>query len=441
MMIRRLAVIFTVFSLFAAVCDAADQTMICTGEGRSRDEAVKDALIQAVSEAYGAFISSNTSILDDELVKDEVIRLNRGNVKKYEVISDIILPDKGHRATVSVVVSPEKLLKYARSKGSETELAGDAIAMNIRIYKQRQKNAVKVMEQLFESLSLLAPDMYDYRLTVEQPILDNGKIYLPVAVDCRINDTGVNFYQTYGRVVADISNSLREVPVEGSFGEKCQSLVSEYKDMILSLSKIWCYGFIVKDNRGNRTNPVIKMRKDVRKNPFGLCWPLEFIKPQDRDVFVNFSDRPDCLYANYISDRQKARSGIIRNFNYANILDLMIESIGFEIEKLKFTDNYSRSRALNGFTVEQCKAWCGVAGITDVESYLRCLLYGMLETPRNTWINTVDWFPYRLNGEIQVSKGESNGKIKFLIVYPEYKISDISGIKVIPLSQYAKSPI
>ena len=55
-----------------------------SGEGKTTDEAAKTALRSAISQAYGVFVSANTTLLNDDLVKDEIATITSGNIKKYD---------------------------------------------------------------------------------------------------------------------------------------------------------------------------------------------------------------------------------------------------------------------------------------------------------------------------------------------------------------------
>ena len=52
---------------------ADDITLVVDGEGKDKTEATKNALRSAIEQSYGTFVSANTVILNDELVKDEIV--------------------------------------------------------------------------------------------------------------------------------------------------------------------------------------------------------------------------------------------------------------------------------------------------------------------------------------------------------------------------------
>ena len=76
--------------LLAFVGSIFAQDVISTtvsGDGINQDQAVQSALRNAVEQAYGAFLSSNTKFLNDELIQDEITSVAQGNILSYDILS------------------------------------------------------------------------------------------------------------------------------------------------------------------------------------------------------------------------------------------------------------------------------------------------------------------------------------------------------------------
>ncbi len=81
-----------------------DITLIVTSDGVTKDEAIKNALRSAIEQTYGVFVSANTELLDDEIVKDDIASVSSGNIKKYRELALTHSNDK-ECVTLEVVVS------------------------------------------------------------------------------------------------------------------------------------------------------------------------------------------------------------------------------------------------------------------------------------------------------------------------------------------------
>jgi hypothetical protein len=148
-------------------------TLTVSGDGLNKEEATKVALRSAVEQAFGVFVSANTSILDDELVKDEIATVSSGNIKKYEEIASVQLPNGNTAVTLKAIVSISKLVGYAQSKGSSAEFAGATFGMNMRLKELNKVNEEKAIANMVSQLEALAPAMFDYELKMGEPVVVN----------------------------------------------------------------------------------------------------------------------------------------------------------------------------------------------------------------------------------------------------------------------------
>ena len=146
--------------------NSEEVTLIIAADGATKQEAINNALRNAISQAYGVFVSANTTLLNDELVKDEFVTLTNGNIKNYEEIADVTLPNGTKSVTLKATVCISKLVSYAKSKGASTEFAGAAFAMNMKMKELNKENELKALRNLRELVGLLLPSCYDLECTI-----------------------------------------------------------------------------------------------------------------------------------------------------------------------------------------------------------------------------------------------------------------------------------
>ena len=149
-------------------------TLMVSGTGKTLEEAKLNALRSAIEQAFGAFISSKTEILNDSNIKDEVVSVSNGNIQKYDVISQVEIPDNGYAITLKATVSIEKLTSFAQSKGVTVEFKGGLFSTKIMLQKLNEDSefiAVKnLVIQTFKGLE----NSIDYSLIVHDPILSES---------------------------------------------------------------------------------------------------------------------------------------------------------------------------------------------------------------------------------------------------------------------------
>lgn len=212
---------FVIFSLciFSSVTVSAkneDVTLIVTSDGTSKDDATKNALRLAVEQTYGVFVSSNTSLLNDELIKDEIATVASGNIKKYNEVAYSSL-DGNHTVTLEVTVSKGKLLSYAKSKGGECELDGAALYADIQLQELYKKNEEKLFENLIVEIEPMFHRGYDYKLDLKQVGKSSDSVDFECKITAILNENGalawkklMDCLKTVGK--KDDSNKFRLFP-------------------------------------------------------------------------------------------------------------------------------------------------------------------------------------------------------------------------------------
>ena len=135
-----LIVCAVLFSL-ASVAQENTVTLKTTGSAETKEKAVQYALRSAIEQAFGAFISSNTEILNDELVADEITSVASGNIEKYDILSETV-NEEGNSwfVTANVIVSVGKLTEFVQAKGVEVEVKGGLYAINIKQQKLNEES-------------------------------------------------------------------------------------------------------------------------------------------------------------------------------------------------------------------------------------------------------------------------------------------------------------
>ena len=133
-------------------------------------DAVKNALRSAIEQTYGAFVSANTSILNDNLVKDEIVTISTGNINSYEELSSMSMPDGRWFVSLRATVSVSKLVSYAQSKGAETEFAGATFGMNMKMKELNKQSEKVALDNMLSQIKAMLPFSYDIGISVEDPI-------------------------------------------------------------------------------------------------------------------------------------------------------------------------------------------------------------------------------------------------------------------------------
>ena len=170
--------LFLIVALAISFCaysqDDKTVTLVVSGQGKTQDEAKQNALRNAIEQSFGSFISSNTEILNDELVKDEIVSIANGNIQKFEVISEVEVPEVGHATTLKATVSVTKLTSFVESKGVEIEFKGSLFGANLRQQRINENAELQAIINLCEVSNQILSKSIDYSIGVDEPVKGKG---------------------------------------------------------------------------------------------------------------------------------------------------------------------------------------------------------------------------------------------------------------------------
>lgn len=163
--------IFTFALLLSLSVSAQDNTIRLTvsGEGATKEKATANALRSAIEQAFGTFVSANTQILNDDIVKDEIATISSGNIQEYTELGCITMPDGHKSVSLSATVSIGNLISYAKSKGSSAEFAGAVFAMNMKMKRLNKDNEAKALSHLITRLDKMVDNygLFDVSIAVD----------------------------------------------------------------------------------------------------------------------------------------------------------------------------------------------------------------------------------------------------------------------------------
>lgn len=213
---KLLLFIITFLPCFSIIINAKTDddavVLVVSGDGYTKNEAINNALRNALEQTYGAFVSSNTTILNDKLVRDEIVTLSSGTVKNYKEISSIRREDGVHFVTIEATISLSGLTQYAKSKGSSAELAGSLFARNLKLREINTANEREVLTTLINQVVYLAKDMYDKEITIGEPkYKDEFHYVIPIQVDFKPNNNTNTVLKLIYDTFASISLSEDEI--------------------------------------------------------------------------------------------------------------------------------------------------------------------------------------------------------------------------------------
>lgn len=210
-------ILFSIALLIALNLQAQDDktvTLVVSGQGKTQEEARQNALRSAIEQAFGTFISSKTEILNDNLVKDEIVSVANGNIQKFEIISEVQIPKGEYITSLKAIVSVTKLTSFVESKGVNIEFKGGLFASNIQNQELSAKNETICLNNLKQSLNIFSTSAFDYEINVSDPFLNKTATSLyevPIKVSCRANNNLKNWVLLFQKTITELAMMREEI--------------------------------------------------------------------------------------------------------------------------------------------------------------------------------------------------------------------------------------
>ena len=327
---KKIVLLLGTITLLANVSLAQEDktvTLTVSGQGKSQNEAKQNALRNAIEQAFGTFISSNTEILNDDLVKDEIVSVSNGNIQKFEVVSEVQIPDGGYATTLKATVSVTKLTSFIESKGGEIEFKGSLFTFNIKQQILNEKNEQQAVSDLLIVTKELIDKSFDCIINSGTPEVINGNNEswnIPINITVNTNANFLNMYNYLVKTLKSISLNESEVQDYNSLSKKVFVIelqepekLSEkiylrtqdsYEKIITELTTYFCKSMLsikIEDNAGQYS-----FSPDLNMSKFNSSFlPIAF-----SSKFASSPSRASNIFeiAQYLSD-------FIRDYKYQSI--------------------------------------------------------------------------------------------------------------------------
>lgn len=217
-------------------------TIVVSGQGETQNEAKQNALRNALEQAFGVFISSKTELLNDELIADQITSVSSGNIKSYEILNEIQLPNGNLTLIISSLVSIEKLKNFVKSKGVEIEYNGELFALNVQQQRLNEESEIICIDNLLTLLDTISRKSLNYTVNSMDPrsIDDENKNWeVLVTIQCTTNNNISIYSDLILNTLKSISLNKNEIDTYKSMNKKVYSFKIKIleKDYVFYLRK------------------------------------------------------------------------------------------------------------------------------------------------------------------------------------------------------------
>jgi hypothetical protein len=326
---KRLILIFAILLNIACIAQE-DKTVTLTvsGTGKTLEEAKTNALRSAIEQAFGAFISSKTEILNDNFVKDEIVSVTSGNIQKYDIVSQVEVLDKGYFISLRTTVSISKLTSFAESKGVIVEFKGGIFAQNIKLQKINEDSEVYAILNLTKTSFQLLNNSIDFELKVSEPTLQsNSLVYYNIdfSVYTKKNSNYEIFVKYFSKTLSSLFLNKEEIENMKKLNKPVYCIIIDEKINYL------------RSENSIRLLVNFFSNSQILTNSFKIYSNLENVKYSYGDLYKNIFTYSKIKYRNPEREARQTDSNFI---NYPFIFDALYVEMTEEELVNQINNNY-----------------------------------------------------------------------------------------------------
>ena len=138
-------------------------TLKSYGQGENRQMAIDNSIQNAREQIFGSYISSNTIILNDEIIKDKISAITNGEILSYEIIEGDTLPNQSYYVMLDVTLTENSIINYYNKIGGEKiEFKGDLFIRNIELLNANKEAEINSVKNLLEISETYTGKTIDY---------------------------------------------------------------------------------------------------------------------------------------------------------------------------------------------------------------------------------------------------------------------------------------
>lgn len=244
---KKKTLLVALLVLLSGLAFASDEvSIVVSSDGATKDEAIKMALRSAIEQTFGAFVSSNTTVLNDQLVNDEIVSLSNGNVKSYEILTENTLPDNRFYVTLRATICMNKLVNYinSNSKSTAVEVNMDAFDKNIRLAEMNKNAERKIVESVISQIEQME-NLFDCSLELDEPRVYGENEYLIEGIELfyynKNTDIAVNLLKNTLKEINMSREEIEQYEKMGLYYYSTPQYTRSHRDLNnVNVTEYWC---------------------------------------------------------------------------------------------------------------------------------------------------------------------------------------------------------
>jgi len=188
-----------------------EKKVIADGYGPTPEEALQNALQNAVEQAAGAYVSSITEIENDEIIKDEVLSLSHGFIKQHRKLSESKFDDE-YKVVAAAIIVEKQMLERLEASGLKVDYNAGGLVSKLKEWDNMKEDEYKMATALFDVHQLKDYGIiWDYNIHVDEPARTGDKYIFTGTVSAKTNPNYTVEFFNLKNILSELALETKEL--------------------------------------------------------------------------------------------------------------------------------------------------------------------------------------------------------------------------------------
>jgi hypothetical protein len=202
------------------VAGEGEKKVITSAYGETPEKALENALRNAVEEAVGALVSSETIIENDDIVKDEVLSYSKGFIKTYKKLSEE-KDDGDYKVSVVAIITQKQLIEKLEATGVQVEYQTSGLFAQLQAWDKMKREEFEMAKKILNvDLEKKFPVAYDFQVSVGTPERSGDYYYVATEIAAKPNGNYDAIVENTKAILNEIAYEAREYSYLWDLGHK-----------------------------------------------------------------------------------------------------------------------------------------------------------------------------------------------------------------------------
>lgn len=265
-----------------------EKKVIADGYGSTPDEALQNALRNAVEQAAGAYVSSITEIENDEIVKDEVLSLSHGFIKTHRKLSESKFDDE-YKVVAAAIIVEKQMLERLEASGLKVDYNAGGLVSKLKEWDRMKQDEYNMATALFDVHNMKDYGIiWDYNIRTDEPARNGDTYTFTGTVSAKTNPNYTVEFYNLKNILSELALETREmryqIPVTHLISKNSDKSVpyDRYAFNVLKRNKD---GSIKRNKKGESKEatryvdmviPIVEPELVNKRSAYGNRWQVPF---------------------------------------------------------------------------------------------------------------------------------------------------------------------